>query len=744
MTIRGARGISLAWVLLLGHWAAARQCGVEPSEPVQSSEAGPGLITTSRFGAALDFDGARLMVGDPCYTAPGGPTCAGAVYVFERDESGEWIESAMITAPAGQPITRFGDRVAIDNDIAIVRALLRTPSYGNVGVVLLYDRSALGAWNLRLWLGDSQPDYSSLFGIGLDIEGPNMAIAGECAVQTYRRFGPQITPGVRLSGFCGPELSGVFVSPNWLMAFTYGFDWINGMRGYMYEWTGSAWTPRGSIRPAALPEHSSGSYFAAMDGDIIAISSPTYNVNGFGSEAVWVFRLADGQWKEEATIRRPDDLAPRTGFGSSVAVADGVIVVGASGVDAQGAVIVFERTELGWLEKGRVLASQHIPFGFEMKNLGASATARGGLSFAGSPTTNATQPGAGSGAVMPIRIDGSLFAIGSHPAGQTAMTGQTVSLSASASGPGVLTYQWLRNGVPIEPGGRFSGVTGTALTISNAMREDTALYSLAVTSSECGTLETRGALVQFDDCLLFDRHPASSTPAAGARIELDCEVHTYFPVAYRWFRSNGSPLQDDGRISGSEGPRLVIDPSLPIDRTGFYVTASNACGTRASQVGSVTFESCVNLVHQPESVYTFAGDTAIIRVDAAGEFPLTYRWYSSFGPVVESAKYRGTRTSVLSITDVSGADENQFRCEVSCGYTESTTEWASLTVFDRACLGDANRDRRVDMVDLSTVLQEWDRDYRPGTGVGDASFDGRVNFRDLTMVLSQFGNTCQP
>lgn len=745
MAIHGAVCSSLVWILLMGPVAAARQCGLQPSDPVQSSEVDPGATPFSRFGSALDFDGERLIVGDPCYTGPGDPACAGAAYVFERDEAGEWIESAKIIAPAGQPMTRFGERVAIDGDLAMIRGFAVSTTFGQLATVLIFDRTASGVWRYRAAFQDtSTSDGYYYFGVGVDIDGPSMAIASSCYVQTYRRFGPQIISGARLSGLCGPPLTDVRVSPTWLMAFTNGYDWINGMRGYMYEWTGSAWTPRGSIRPAALPEHSSGSYFAAMDGDLIAISSPTYGPSNFGSEAVWIFRLVNGEWTEEATILRPDDLAPRTGFGSSVAVADGVIVVGASGVDAQGAVIVFERTDLGWLEKGRVLASQHIPFGFEMKNLGASVTAHGGLAFAGSPTTIATQPGFGSGAVIPIRIDGSIFAIASHPMGQTATPGQTASLSASASGPGVLSYQWLRNGIPIEPGGRFSGVTGTTLMILNSMREDTALYALAITSPECGTLVTRGALLQFDDCLLFERHPASNTLPAGARLELDCELHTYFQVEFRWFRSNGMPLQDDGRVTGSEGPRLVIDPTLPIDRSGFYVTASNACGTRASQIGAVTYDSCVNVARQPESVYTFAGDTAMIQVEAISDFPLSYQWYSSFGPVVESAKYRGTMTSVLSITDVSGADENQFRCEVSCGYTEETTGWASLRVFDGACLGDANGDRHVDMVDLSTVLQEWDRNYRPETGAGDASFDGQVNFHDITMVLSRFGIICQP
>jgi len=56
------------------------------------------------------------------------------------------------------------------------------------------------------------------------------------------------------------------------------------------------------------------------------------------------------------------------------------------------------------------------------------------------------------------------------------------------------------------------------------------------------------------------------------------------------------------------------------------------------------------------------------------------------------------------------------------------------------CPGDANVDRRVDMLDLNIVLGEFGT---AGAGLfGDVTRDGRVDFRDLVGVLGQFGSTC--
>ncbi|MDX2114489.1 MAG: dockerin type I domain-containing protein [Planctomycetota bacterium] len=59
-----------------------------------------------------------------------------------------------------------------------------------------------------------------------------------------------------------------------------------------------------------------------------------------------------------------------------------------------------------------------------------------------------------------------------------------------------------------------------------------------------------------------------------------------------------------------------------------------------------------------------------------------------------------------------------------------------------ACPGDANNDGSVNFSDITSVLQNFNNVYTPGTGPGDANLDGSVNFSDITSILQNFNTTC--
>ena len=71
-----------------------------------------------RFGAALALDGPRLAVG-----ARGADLDdtrqAGAVYVYERNPSGTWVEVAKLRDPSPLAFGEFGDAVALGRSIGL-------------------------------------------------------------------------------------------------------------------------------------------------------------------------------------------------------------------------------------------------------------------------------------------------------------------------------------------------------------------------------------------------------------------------------------------------------------------------------------------------------------------------------------------------------------------------------------------------------------------------------------------------
>lgn len=79
----------------------------------------------------------------------------------------------------------------------------------------------------------------------------------------------------------------------------------------------------------------------------------------------------------------------------------------------------------------------------------------------------------------------------SQPATQTVYAGQTAVLSVQASGPG-LTYQWLKDTLPLFPGAGRSGVASPTLIISSAHASDAGSYQVIVRNA-CGTVSSNAA-----------------------------------------------------------------------------------------------------------------------------------------------------------------------------------------------------------------------------------------------------------
>ncbi|MEM6571624.1 MAG: hypothetical protein AAF957_24645 [Planctomycetota bacterium] len=123
----------------------------------------------------------------------------------------------------------------------------------------------------------------------------------------------------------------------------------------VYRWEAGALVHEATLRPSDGFQGSMCGTSAHVneEGDLVVLSALGDNTFGNGAGAVCVFGRDAAGWTERAKLFAPD-AAESDGFGSSVAVGDGVVVVGARGVDedpfyfAAGAVYVFEETASGW------------------------------------------------------------------------------------------------------------------------------------------------------------------------------------------------------------------------------------------------------------------------------------------------------------------------------------------------------------------------------------------------------------
>lgn len=157
------------------------------------------------------------------------------------------------------------------------------------------------------------------------------------------------------------------------------------------------------------------------------------------------------------------------------------------------------------------------------------------------------------------------------PVGQV-FSGDTVTLSASASGGGNLSYQWRKNGSPL------AGKTDAILTLAPAAGTDTGVYDLVVTNGS-GSSTSNPVNVNITQLLqpafttlplsqnLYDGYPATFTSAA-----------TGGELTYSWKKGN------DALLPGATDPVLKLASITPSDAGTYTVTARNSVGSASASV----------------------------------------------------------------------------------------------------------------------------------------------------------------
>ena len=129
---------------------------------------------------------------------------------------------------------------------------------------------------------------------------------------------------------------------------------------YVFLGGGGGWTQQAKLMPSGLATGERFGQSASLAGDRVAIGAGRVGVSGTG--AVYVFVRSGTAWSEEAKLT-PSDGAPFDAFGTSVALDEDTIVVGAPmkasttpGSYANGAAYVFMRGAGGWTEQAKLTA----------------------------------------------------------------------------------------------------------------------------------------------------------------------------------------------------------------------------------------------------------------------------------------------------------------------------------------------------------------------------------------------------
>ncbi len=248
------------------------------------------------FGAAVALDGDAALVGAPVDDGPGGFE-SGSAYAFERVD-GDWHRLANLAPDDGSPGEWFGTAVALDGTTALAGA----PGDGP-GVAYAFERGD-ETWRRWATLEPEGGDSGDRFGTALALDGTTTLVGA-----------PGDGPGI----------------------------------AYVFERTDGTWRRQTTLKPEDGDSADQFGAAVAVTGNVALVGAPRRDFAADGAGAAYVFERSSGDWRRRATLEPDGD---ERGFGATVAVGDGIALVGApnsdSDPDGTGTAHAYERAEENW------------------------------------------------------------------------------------------------------------------------------------------------------------------------------------------------------------------------------------------------------------------------------------------------------------------------------------------------------------------------------------------------------------
>ena len=330
-----------------------------PSPPAQARLAAPDGMAWDAFGISLDIDGTTAILG-----ADGSGEGRGAAYVFVRGAGG-WTQQAKLTAGDGIPGDYFGRSVSLDGDMAVVGA---SGASADQGAAYVFVRSG-GNWTqqARLTAADGAPT---------DRFGERVAIDGDTALVGTRYPLPFMGETRRDPAYVFVRSGGIWTQQARLMASdqavgdkfgsslaiagdtvllgasgdTVGSNEAQGS-AYVFVRAGGAWSEQAHLIVADGAAVDRFGASVALDGDTALIGAD--GGGGYQLGSAYVFARSGTGWTQEAKMVSPEGR-PQDFFGSCVALDGGTAVIAAtSGRKTSdweyGAAYVFARAGGDWL-----------------------------------------------------------------------------------------------------------------------------------------------------------------------------------------------------------------------------------------------------------------------------------------------------------------------------------------------------------------------------------------------------------
>jgi len=330
-------------------------------------------------------------------------------------------------------------------------------------------------------------------------------------------------------------------------------------------------------------------------------------------------------------------------------------------------------------------------------------------------------------------------AITNPPMAQAVVLTSNATFTVSASGTAPLGYQWKKNGTSLADGGSVTGANGATLSLANVQTNDSGAYQVIVANSYGSATSAPVTLTVLLPPTIASQ-PASQSVLLGGNATFSSTAAGTAPLNYQWY-FNGTPLADDGHISGSTGTNLSLTGVSAADVGSYQLVVTNNYGADTSAVATLTVLFPPAIVSAPTNPLVLQGSTAVFQVVASGTDPLTYHWQRNGTNLFNGGRYSGVTSPTFQIASVQYDDPGDYRVVITNPYGQTNaTATLSLAFAPYSILGVQPQNQSVPLngtatfnVDLGgtpPLTLQW---LKNGL---DIPADDRVSPTNYTLVLS--------
>ncbi len=256
----------------------------------------PGTLPDDEWGFSVAMDGDVTMVG---FAKDAG--WSGSVYVYERGST-DWVFKGKLTASDSAIDQMFGAGVAIDGDRAAVGSLsgFWDPSWS--GAVYVFERNAAGVWVETAKLVANEDTSSNYFGLRVGLSGDRIVASsylqdgGRGAAYVFEETGSGWVQTARLSASDGHPgarfASDISLDGDRLLVGAFEDNEAGGKAGaaYLFQHGATGWVQTAKLIPESVEKNDWFGYAVALEGETAMVTAPIVGwkpLAGFGGVHVY-------------------------------------------------------------------------------------------------------------------------------------------------------------------------------------------------------------------------------------------------------------------------------------------------------------------------------------------------------------------------------------------------------------------------------------------------------------------------